>query len=411
MWFPDSARYLHPSEWADALRSRAMSAQSEIDLRAALETFQRHDEFYAGRLAGLSDWRDIPPLEKSELALVPVISSEDLHETRSSGTTGVQAVVRNTALERRFRQALAYRPFLFYPLSSDVPPAPNNIIRQVVFVDGKDLDPADKQQWPFDFGGHTYLTWRAGIAAAPEQIHALLQSVRPQVVRGLTSGLVRFVEELQRPLQGLGVQVVSPSGEQLSDDWRSSLHEAFATPVLDRYGATETGSMAWQCPYCHDYHVNSDEIIVENGVEDGGEGVLATPLFIESQPLLRYRLDDRIQFHAAETNCRIHLPVITVLAARRDDWIIDGAGLKVSPLSFQFERVAGLKAWHLHQLSSGALRLYFAGEVLAEVSGEGIQEQLAKQLQKIVAGRDYELVEGVWGLERGGKFKRVTSDL
>jgi len=151
---------------------------------------------------------------------------------------------------------------LFYPLA----PAPDNIIRQVVFVDGKDVDPADKQQWPFDFGGRTYLTWRAGIAAAPEHIHALLQSVRPQVLRGLTSGLVRFVEELQRPLEGLGVQVVSPSGEQLSDDWRASLHEAFATPVLDRYGATETGSMAWQCPYCHDYHVNSDEIIVENGV-------------------------------------------------------------------------------------------------------------------------------------------------
>ena len=399
MWFPDSARYLPQSEWADALRSRALSAQAEIDLRACLETFRRHDEFYADRLAGLCDWRDIPPLEKSELALVPVIASENLHETRSSGTTGAQAVVRNTALERRFRQALAYRPFLFYPLT----PAPNNSIRQVVFVDGKDVDPADKQQWPFDFGGRTWLTWRAGIATSPEEIHALLQSVRPQVLRGLTSGIVRFVEALQRPMEGLGIQVVSPSGEQLSDDWRTSLHEAFATPVLDRYGATETGSMAWQCPFCDDYHVNSDEIIVE----DSGEGVLTTPLFIESQPLLRYRLDDRIQFHAAKTNCRIRLPVMTVLEARRDDWIIDGAGLKVSPLSFQFERVAGLKAWHLHQLSSGALRLYFD----SEVPGEGIQEQLAKQLQQIVAGRDYELVEGVWGPERGGKFKRVTSDL
>ena len=106
---------------------------------------------------------------------------------------------------------------------------------------------------------------------------------------------------------------------------------------------------------------------------------------------------------------------MTVLEARRDDWIIDGAGLKVSPLSFQFERVAGLKAWHLHQLSSGALRLYFDSEVPGEATsglpGEGIQEQLANQLQQIVTGRDYELVEGVRGLERCGKFKRVTSDL
>ncbi|MCP4090979.1 MAG: hypothetical protein GY746_14490 [Gammaproteobacteria bacterium] len=374
-----------------------------MNLYKCLETFRNHDEFYAERLAGLSDWRDIPPLEKSELASVPIIATEILYETRSSGTTGKQAVIKNTVLERRFRQALAYRPFLFYPLQ----PSPNNIIRQVIFVDGKYVDPADKQQWSFNFGGNTWLTWRAGIAASPEKIHALLKLVKPQILRGLTSGLVRFVEELHRPLEGLGVQIVSPSGEKLSDSWRTSLHEAFAIPVLDRYGATETGSMAWQCPYCHDYHVNSDEIIVE----DSSEGVLATPLFIESQPLLRYRLDDRIQFHAAQKNCRIRLPVMTVLEARRDDWIIDGAGLKISPLSFQFERVAGLKAWHLHQLSNGTLRLYFDCETPSGLPGKSIREQLIKQLQEIVIGRDYELMEGVWKLKQVGKFKRVTSDL
>jgi phenylacetate-coenzyme A ligase PaaK-like adenylate-forming protein len=399
MWFSDSSRYLNRPEWADALHSRALSDRIEIDLSECLEVFRHRDEFYADRLAGVSDWRDIPPLQKSELAAVPVNASETVHETRSSGTTGDQAVVRNTVSERRFRQALAYRPFLFYPIA----PAPDNIIRQLVFVDGADVEPADKVQWPFEFGGRTYLTWRVGIAAAPDRIHALLQLVRPQVLRGLTSGIVRFAEELHRPLEGLGVQVVSPSGEKLSDEWRASLREAFATPVLDRYGATETGSMAWQCHYCHDYHVNSDEIIVEGSVE----GVLATPLFIESQPLLRYRLDDRIQFHEAEKNCRVRLPTITLLEARRDDWIIDGAGLKVSPLSFQFERVTGLKAWHLHQLNTGELRLYFDGET---PTGD-IQQQLARQLQHIVSGRDYELVEGVWELERGGKFKRVTSDL
>ncbi|SVC46496.1 uncharacterized protein METZ01_LOCUS299350, partial [marine metagenome] len=125
-----------------------------------LEVFRHRDEFYADRLAGVSSWHDIPPLEKSELAAVPVNASETVHETRSSGTTGDQATVRNTVSERRFRQALAYRPFLFYPIA----PAPDNIIRQLIFVDGTDVEPADKVQWPFEFGGCTYLTWRAGIA-------------------------------------------------------------------------------------------------------------------------------------------------------------------------------------------------------------------------------------------------------
>lgn len=399
MRFSDSSRYLRRSEWADTLHLRALSDQVEIDLNKCLQIFREHDEFYADRLKGISNWRDIPPLEKSELAALPVNASEALHETRSSGTTGVQAVVRNTVSERRFRQALAYRPFLLYPIT----PAPDNVIRQLVFVDGADVDQADKEQWPFEFGGRTYLTWRAGIAAPPDRIHTLLQLVRPQVLRGLTSGIVRFVEELHRPLESIGVQVVSPSGEQLSDEWRGSLQEAFGMPVLDRYGATETGSMAWQCPYCLEYHVNSDELILE----DSAEGVLATPLFIESQALLRYRLDDRIKFHEGETKCRVRLPTITLLEARRDDWIIDGAGMKVSPLSFQFERVAGLNAWRLHQLFTGELRLYFDGETTC---GD-IRQQLAKQLERIISGRSYELVEGVWGYVADGKFKRVTSDM
>jgi phenylacetate-coenzyme A ligase PaaK-like adenylate-forming protein len=399
MWFSATSRYIHRPEWADALRSHALSGRTEVDLSACLEAFRQRDEFYADRLAGVSDWHDIPPLKKSELAAVPVTTSEVLHETRSSGTTGAQAVVRNTISERRFRQALAYRPFLFYPIA----PEPDNIIRQLIFVDGADVESADKQQWPFEFGGRTYLTWRAGIAAPPERIHALLQLVRPQVLRGLTSGIVRFVEELHRPLEGLGIQVVSPSGEQLTDKWRTSLHEAFAAPVLDRYGATETGSIAWQCPFCDAYHVNSDEIIVE----DSADGLLATPLFIESQPLLRYQLNDRIQIRAASDNCRVRLATITLLEARRDDWIIDGAGLKVSPLSFQFERVTGLQAWRLHQLETGTLRLYFD----AEAPTGDIQQQLVRHLRQIVAGRDCELVEGIWKGEQRGKFKRVISDL
>ena len=81
--------------------------------------------------------------------------------------------------------------------------------------------------------------------------------------------------------------------------------------------------------------------------------------------------------------------------------------MKVSPLSFQFEGITGLKAWHLHQLKTGALQLYFDGET---PTGD-IRQQLAKQMQSIVPGRDYELLEGVRAAERGGKFKRVTSEL
>jgi len=365
-----------------------------------MEAFHAHGTFYADRLAGVSAWQDIPPLSKQALREMPVSADETLHETRSSGTSGVQVLIQNSASERRFRQALAYRPFLFYGLDR----LDDNRVRQIIFVDGTAIDPVDKQQWPFEFDGRTYLTWRVGIAAVPEQILGLLQSVQPQVIRGLTSGIVRFAEEVAARLDGLGVQVVSTSGEQLAPGWRTLLSDAFAAPLLDRYGATETGSIAWQCPYCDDYHANSDELILE----ESPEGLLATPLFIESQPMLRYQLGDRVELLAAEHDCRIRLPKLRILEGRRDDWLIDGAGRKVSPLSFQFEKVVGLIAWRVHQLQAGDLKLYFDAEHGS--SDSDLRQQLASQLTTIVPGRNYELLAGIWRLEHGGKFKRVVSD-
>ena len=400
MRLANSTRYIPRAEWAQALRSRALAEFAPHDLAARLQAFRNHSAFYAERLTGVADWADIEPLGKRELAHLPVLGDEPIHEVRTSGTSGFQVAVRNTVTERRFRQALAYRPFLFYPLTN----GSHDAVRQVIFVDGTEIDAADKPQWPFEFGDITYLTWHAGIAADAEQILALLQAVKPQVVRGLASGIVRFAEQVNKALDELGVQVVSPSGEQLLPAWRALLTQVFCAPVLDRYGATETGSIAWQCPYCNDYHANSDEIILESGPA----GLLATPLFIESQPLLRYQLGDKVELHNDAHDCRIRLPKLTVLDARRDDWLIDGAGRKVSPLSFQFERVEGLQAWRIHQLRSGVLRLYFDTQS-AEPSAH-IQQQLAEHLQAIVPDRRYELMPGIWQLKQAGKFKRVVSD-
>jgi phenylacetate-coenzyme A ligase PaaK-like adenylate-forming protein len=390
------------SEWAERLRIRALAEPENVDLNSVLETYRRHNEFYANRLKTVLRWDNIAPLTKDELADIPVSASEPLHETRSSGTSGLQVIIRNTLSERRFRQALAYRPFLFYPLREVIA----DHLQQVIFVDGVEIDAVDKQQWPFEFGGRSYLTWRVGIAAPAEKILALLIQLRPQIIRGLCSGIVRFVEQTNRPLDNLGVQVVSPSGEFLTSEWRSVLSNAFAAPVLDRYGATETGSIAWQCPYCDDYHANVDELIVE----PKQDGVLVTPLFIESQPMLRYQLEDRVDLHTEEHACRIRLPKLTVLEGRRDDWIIDGAGCQISPLSFQFEQVAGLKAWRMHQLETGAIHLYVDLEAGGEV-GRNTRAQMIQQFQNTVPGRGCELIDGTRKLQRSGKFKRVVSDI
>lgn len=382
------------SQWADALRELALSDPAPVDAGTLIENYRARYPWYAQRLHQVTRWEEIVPLEKSEIAAIPVSAATALGEQRSSGTSGFQVTIRNTAREREFRRALLYRPQLFYGLPEKV--------HQLVFVDGNwCAGPDDPPKW-FRYGGVDYLTWFAGVAADCGAILRLLRAIRPQLIRGISSGIVRFIEQADVSLRGLDTQVVAPGGEFLLPQWRATIETAFGVPVLDRYGSQETGALAWQCPFCQRYHANADQTVIEAGAD----GLLATPLFIESQPLLRYRLGDQVSLHDAAADCRIRLPVLRIQQARRDDWIVAADGQRISPLAFQFEQIAGLQAWRLHQQSDGALRLYFDAAEPAAVTAE-----LARRLTDIVPDRPFELVEGIWQCARGGKFKRVSSEL
>lgn len=381
------------SNWANLLRQRALDVPNSHDLDGLLDRYRRHSEFYLDRIGTADSWTQVSPLEKQELHNVPLDATTPTRETRTSGTSGFQVTIHNSRREREFRRALLYRPQLFYDLPKSV--------TQVVFVDGRWC--ADPRMNPkeFTYGGRHYRTWFAGASGDPATIMALLTALRPHLIRGISSGIVRFIEESDVSLERIGVRIIGPGGEYLTDEWRILMQESFGAQVLDRYGSTETGAIAWQCPHCHRYHANSDEIILE---PDPG-GLIATPLFVLSQPLLRYRLGDMISFDYEKSDCPVRLPTITINAARRDDWVIDGAGRRISPLSFQFEQAPHLTAWRLHQLIDGSLHLYFDSE-----RPEATGQFLTRYLTEAVPDQPCRITEGIWKLDRPGKFKRVSSD-
>ena len=393
---PASNSIIHAPEamWASLLRERSLTAAKQYDHPAILNWFRNHSFFYSDRIDPVQAWEKVRPLGKSEVAEVPVSTDDSIREARTSGTSGFQVSIRNNLRERRFRRALLYRPQLFYDLPAEV--------HQVVFVDGNWCAEAGMAPKLFTYGGVLYRTWFAGVAAETGQIHSLLRSLRPQLIRGISSGIVRFIDQAGDSLRDLGVRYLAPVGEFLQPEWRQTMHDAFGVTVLDRYGSTESGALAWQCPLCRRYHANVDEIVLEADAD----GLLVTPLFVSSQPLLRYRLGDIVSFDSVAADCKIRLPTITIQHARRDDWVIAHDGQRVSPLSFQFEQIPHLDAWRLHQNSDGSICLYFESaqpDVVAKQLGRHLADALPNQL--------FELHEGIWRFDRGGKFKRVSSDL
>ncbi|MFW2404177.1 MAG: hypothetical protein ACN4GT_05365 [Gammaproteobacteria bacterium] len=393
MEFAGSATFAPDGTWVRELRRRALTAPPVHDLARLLDWFRSHSDYYRERIGDAAAWTDVPPLEKPDVADIPVISPSPVKGTRTSGTSGFQVTIRNNAWEREFRRALLYRPQQFYSLPKD--------ITQVVFVDGGDCAKPDDAPKYFEYGEQTYRTWFIGVASEPDDALQLLTALKPQLIRGISSGIVRFIECTGADLTQLGTRYVAPGGEYLRPEWRALMEGAFGAEVLDRYGSTESGAIAWQCPLCRRYHANVDEVVIE----PGDDGLIVTPLFISSQPLLRYRLGDRIRFDGAPADCDIRLPTVTIEEARRDDWIIDAGGRKVSPLSFRFERVPGLDAWRLHQRADGSLVLFYQS-----ASPGDVEPALARELEAALPGLSYSIETGVWNLRQPGKFKRVSSE-
>ncbi|WP_305784002.1 phenylacetate--CoA ligase family protein [Symbioplanes lichenis] len=109
-------------------------------------------------------------------------------------------------------------------------------------------------------------------------------------------------------------------GETLSPARRTRIAEIWNTTVVEEYGATETGSLAGECPYGR-LHLWADRAIFEvhdprtGRISAAGRGQLVvTPLYREAMPLLRYAIADEVDISDGDgCPCGWALPVVRIL--------------------------------------------------------------------------------------------------
>ena len=112
-------------------------------------------------------------------------------------------------------------------------------------------------------------------------------------------------------------------GEPLSVARRARIEEVWGVPVVEEYGATETGSLAGECPHGR-LHLWADRAIFEvhdprtgrTGPTGRGQLVI-TPLYREAMPLLRYNIEDEVKVSDEDCPCGWALPTVRVLGRTR----------------------------------------------------------------------------------------------
>ena len=299
----------------------------------------------------------------------PAVRDADLELESTSGSTGIPLRFFESEPDREIQHECHCRLYLLLDnhharavnvsdLTSDEPGDP--LTSLIYRRDGEEL--VHHQ--------HRMLSTRDPCA----ELAARVVEEAPSMLEGYPSALVLIARKLigdKAPLRS--VDTICPVGELIDDETRTTLRQAFPNAsIYGRYGASELGALAWQCPLCDRYHFNADHFAVD--VNADGR-VLISKRYPSAFQLIHYDLGDNIRL-TGFGGCEVNLPTIEILSGRRDDVLHDAEGNPLPIMPFRLGDMPELLQWQIIQRADLSL------EVHAIVSTESAA--LAAELERRV---------------------------
>lgn len=152
-----------------------------------------------------------------------------------------------------------------------------------------------------------------------DDIVAIINDRRINVLAGPPS-LLRMVSE-RADLIRASLKAIISYAEVLDSKTDALIKQRFQAPVIQIYQCSE-GFIASTCR-CGNLHLNEDTILVEvediRGDESPVKNAILTDLYRTTQPIIRYRLGDLLEFDPEPCHCGSCFRRIKVIHGRSDD--------------------------------------------------------------------------------------------
>jgi putative adenylate-forming enzyme len=311
-----------------------------------------HSPFYVRMLLPSSTLETIPTMDKAQMMAhfdeinTAGLRKEDLVQFRiqqeregrldlyrgkfsvglSSGTSGNRGLVVLSEVERQLYGCLLWA-------RSGIPPV---VKKPRVLFALRTNNPSFME--PRSFGVKlVYVDY----THPPEELVRLINGKELNIVAGppsLLTLIARHRESITQPIDCL-----ISYAEVLDEKTRADLERSLAAPVVQIYQGAE-GFIASTCR-SGSLHLNEDTILVEQ--EDAGDStgrvqkVIVTDLYRTTLPVIRYALDDVLEFDPEPCSCGSSFRVVKVIHGRADDvFLLKSAGGEIRYLFPDYVRRA-----------------------------------------------------------------------
>lgn len=366
---------------------------------AIIDYHIQHNSFYREFFDwdGFDDWKKVPIMKKADLQhplskrLSETYNSKTAYVGKTSGSSGHPFIFA----KNRFAHALSWAGFhdryKWY---------------------GIDLNRSLQARFygiPLDFYGNIQerlkdrisLRRRFNIFDLSEQkMEAFLRRFRGsnfEYLNGYTSAIVLFARFLKD--KGFVLKELCPSlkicivtSEKLFEKDKRLIESAIGVPVINEYGASEVGLIAFENPE-HRWIVNSEDLYVEILDEDnnilphGEEGrIVITSLYNKAHPMIRYDIGDTGSLTKDST---LKKPILENLIGRTNDIARLPDGKVVPGLTFYYvtktiiEDSGNIKEFVITQTEIDAFRIeYVSNEELTSAQKNSILEAIGTYVGK-----------------------------
>jgi phenylacetate-CoA ligase len=280
------------------------------------------------RIKGFNDLSCLPILSKLDILtnehnLISHNCSQKLYTRKTSGSTGMTLHFQKEARALALNDAVMYRCYAWYGIDIGD--------KQVRFW-GVPVDPALRRREKVK----DFILNRIRISAfdiSEQSCLAQYQRIkrfRPAYFYGYTTaiyGFCSFAQKLGLDLNTLGLRAVICTAEKMYPHHQDLFDKVFKCPVVDEYGSSENGIIAFQCKE-GSMHVMADHLAVEF-VDEAGQRVkpgelgriVITDLNGYAMPLIRYEIGDMGRYTEQACSCGVTLPVMDIIEGRKEDFI------------------------------------------------------------------------------------------
>jgi len=225
--------------------------------------------------------------------------------------------------------------------------------------------------------------------------------------------LARFLQDLK--IDAPQLKCVITSSEKLTQDMRDTFKEVYGCKTFDGWGSVEACGLITECEH-GSMHISPDAGIIEvlddnmQTVPPGNEGsVYCTGLLNFDQPLIRYKIGDRIILAGNKCTCGREMPVIQEIAGRIEDVVIGRDGRQMVRFHSIFNGLYSIKRSQVIQETKDDIIVKIvADDKLTKDDILLIKQRIVGQLGEM--NINVEEVENI-PLTKNGKFQAIVSKL